>query len=86
MEDATVQTSTQVQPTESPQAGVTPVVQGRYGVSRKGMGGRKAKYDLPLLQELLDLQKAGTSLLAECKRRNLPYVSVNSAMHRLGLK
>lgn len=65
---------------------VTPVVQGRYKVSRKGMGGRKAKYDTALLTELLSLQKAGTSLLAECKKRGLPYVSVNSAMKRLGLK
>ncbi len=65
---------------------VTPVVSGRYSVSRKGMGGRKAKYDLALLQELLALQTAGKSLLAECKTRGLPYVSVNSAMKRLGLK
>ncbi len=82
------------QPTETersegqsaPSGGVIPVVQGRYKVSRKGMGGRKAKYDVTMLQELLDLQKAGTSLLAECKKRGLPYVSVNSARKRLGLK
>jgi len=67
-------------------ASVTPIVKGRYAVSRKGMGGRKAKYDTELLTELLNLQKAGTSLLAECQRRGLPYVSINSAMKRVGLK
>lgn len=67
-------------------AKIIPLVGRRYNVSRKGMGGRSAKYDLPLLQELIDLQTAGNSLLAECRKRGLPYVSVNSAMHRLGLK
>ena len=66
--------------------GVTPLVGGRYKVSRKGMGGRKAKYDEALLKELLALQAQGTALLGECKRRGLPYVSINSAMKRLGLK
>ena len=67
-------------------AAVTPVIGGRYKVSRAGMGGRKAKYGVELLTELLELQKAGTSLLAECQRRGLPYVSINSAMKRVGLK
>jgi hypothetical protein len=58
----------------------------RYSVSRKGMGGAPVKYTLETLQEILDLKAQGVSVLKTCKDRNLPYVSVNSAMKRLGLK
>jgi hypothetical protein len=86
MEDTTQVSQAQAPVQSEGVSAVTPVVEGRYKVSRQGMGGRKAKYDLTLLTELLELQKAGTSLLGECKKRGLPYVSINSAMHRLGLK
>ena len=86
MEQETQVEQTQVEQVASPTEQVTPVVKGRYTVSRKGMGGRKPKYDRAMLEDLLQLQRAGTSLLAECKRRGLPYVSINSAMRREGLK
>jgi hypothetical protein len=57
-------------------------VTSRYGVSRKGMGGRPPKYTKEQLDELLNLVKAGKSLLAVCKEANVPYVSIRSALKR----
>ncbi len=57
----------------------------RYSVSRKGMGGRKAKYTVAQLNEVLDLVKAGKSLVTVAKEKSLPYVSVRSALIREGL-
>lgn len=58
----------------------------RYSVSRKGMGGAPVKYEKELLEEILALKAQGVSVLKTCKERKLPYVSINSAMVRLGLK
>jgi len=58
----------------------------RYSVSRKGMGGAPVKYDETLLKEILALKEQGTSILQTCKDRNLPYVSINAALRRTGLK
>jgi len=58
----------------------------RYSVSRKGMGGAPEKYNLALMNEILTLKTQGVSVLKTCKERGLPYVSINAAMKRLGLK
>jgi hypothetical protein len=58
----------------------------RYNVSRKGMGGRKAKYSEELLNELIrEKLEKGLSVKANCALRGLPYVSVNAALKRLGI-
>jgi hypothetical protein len=59
----------------------------RYSVSRKGMGGRKPKYNEEQLKAMLvkrDTEKV--SLKAQCRELGLPYVSVNAAIDRMGLK
>ena len=59
----------------------------RYSVSRKGMGGRKPKYDEALLRELVrEKAENGLSVKANCAKRGLPYVSVNAALKRLGIE
>jgi len=58
----------------------------RYSVSRKGMGGAPVKYSEELLKEILALKEQGVSILKTCKDRNLPYVSINAALRRTGLK
>ena len=51
------------------------------------MGGRKPIYEKALLLEILKLKEDKvSSVLKTCKDRGLPYVSINAAMRRLGLK
>lgn len=56
----------------------------RYSVSRAGMGGRKPKYTESDLNTILVAVRGGQSLLAVCKEKNLPYVSIRSALKRTG--
>jgi hypothetical protein len=59
----------------------------RYKVSRKGMGGRKPKYnEAQLVAMIARRDQEKISLKAQCREAGLPYVSVNAAMDRLGLK
>ena len=65
---------------------VAPEKTGRYGVSRKGMGGRKPKYSREFLQTFVDTKiNDGISIKQQCKNQGLPYISIYMAMKREGL-